>query len=1212
MKGDFTSFRNGHYKSYTGVLRQQGRVDLDADWNEYVGIQEHLRRTIEKDVIGACGVPKHAAGFAVDWDAARGDLTISAGRIYVDGILCELEDETSYLGQPHYPSRPALDPVDGRTDLIYLDVWQRHVTAVEDPAIREVALGGPDTTTRLQTVWQVKVLEGVGNVGCADEIQGWPPAPGTGRLSTQETTAIDPEDPCLIAPGGGYRGLENRLYRVEIHRGSGSGGSATFKWSRDNGSVVFPIERFVPGEPTKVIVSRLGRDQVLALREGDRVEVAGDDPELDGAPGLLTRIENIDRARRELTLADDVSGVAGQQQPKVRRWDQTETEDTAGLDEGGRRVREDEWLDLEDGVQVRFKAGQSYRSGDYWAFTARTATGKVERLVEAEPRSVDHHYCRLALVTWSVDGTVDAEVQDCRKEFPPLTELPTGGASCCTVTVGDGILSEGNFTDIQTAVDAVQGPGRVCILPGEYRLAQPVVIRKRGLVVSGCGIQARIVGPDDEPAFQVEDSLGIWLGSLYIESRATPGAIAVNDSDLVFVKNCFVSSRQLFPESREAERVEVRRLRTAGERILGAEISREIEEEEEGMGPSLTVSSSSHVVVADNYFLSGWPSLSIQARDLRVLRNVSRGAGGVWIRDGSSGVRIEANDIGEGQGPGIKLGGLAEGETPPVVATGVVGADIVGNRIFSMGDSGIEAGAAERKTPDDAAKGLGDVEDVTIARNRIVGCARKGRRASSEFDAVGGIVLNDASGVLIHENYIAENGDGPACGVFAHTCQSLEVTDNTIVDNGTAQAGEPQQECIDFREMSTGEGDNPRTEQDIRFTVFEPEGNPSNQTSVVNWGGMTGLNCRFQTDIDLPAPTPLVELTLATFAGSATIEALDADGTTIDRQPVRDDLGSQPQSFALDGGEISRVRIRAPSNEVLLHEFCSGAEQTSFQGGIVGLFVTGARSQEGRRFFRTGSPAARIHDNVVVTPQGHALLLIVAGPVSVAANSFTSRGIGRQPEFLGRLQGSAGLLAPVLQGGACAFVYNVGRAPLLPGAFSRLGSDTSVHAERMFRPTESTLGLAAAVSDRLLPDGRVLFHDNQVTLEATNTAPEPGFIARAVAGVSRLNPGAVVLFSFDDVSLQDNQVVAEISGGAVFFNAAAVAPTVRVSGNRFAEVPLAFYSCVSWGQKNNTTGNQATHCILALGTDVIEDHNQMLFITALCADLKADVEGTRG
>ena len=39
----------------------------------------------------------------------------------------------------------------------------------------------------------------------------------------------------------GYRGVENQLYRVEVHRG-GDAEEATFKWSRDNGSVEFGLE----------------------------------------------------------------------------------------------------------------------------------------------------------------------------------------------------------------------------------------------------------------------------------------------------------------------------------------------------------------------------------------------------------------------------------------------------------------------------------------------------------------------------------------------------------------------------------------------------------------------------------------------------------------------------------------------------------------------------------------------------------------------------------------------------------------------------------------------------------------------------------------------------------------------------------------------------------------------------------------------------------
>ena len=42
---------------------------------------------------------------------------------------------------------------------VYLDVWERHVTYLDDDRIREVALGGPDTATRAKVVWQVKIMQ---------------------------------------------------------------------------------------------------------------------------------------------------------------------------------------------------------------------------------------------------------------------------------------------------------------------------------------------------------------------------------------------------------------------------------------------------------------------------------------------------------------------------------------------------------------------------------------------------------------------------------------------------------------------------------------------------------------------------------------------------------------------------------------------------------------------------------------------------------------------------------------------------------------------------------------------------------------------------------------------------------------------------------------------------------------------------------------------
>lgn len=440
MKGDFTRATFKPEKHYSGVRMQQGRVLLDADFNEQVDIQAYLAGTAQRDMVGPCGGPQGVdgdgnplAGFQIEGGA---EPRITHGRYYVDGILCEMEGEdgaaTAITGQPDLPVASLADlvwppptaPAAGRY-LAYLEVWQRHITALEDESIREVALRGPDTTTRARTVAQVKLLP-LGSAGdesldCASEPTAWAKAtaPSSGRLRAKVEEEGEETSACEAPAGGGYRGLENQLYRVEVHSVKSSKEIAV-KWSRENGSVAARWDR---QEGNKLVVASAGRDQVLGFGPDDWVELTDDGRELRGEAGLLVQVIQVDG--RELTIdphGQTLTFADFKPVRKVRRWDMPGDTGLVAVD----LTAADHWIELEKGVQVAFEPG-TYRVGDYWLIPARTATRDVEwpRAGESPlpqlPHGIRHHYCRLAVLDF--DGSTWTRVHDCRRLFPPLTEM---------------------------------------------------------------------------------------------------------------------------------------------------------------------------------------------------------------------------------------------------------------------------------------------------------------------------------------------------------------------------------------------------------------------------------------------------------------------------------------------------------------------------------------------------------------------------------------------------------------------------------------------------------------------------------------------------------------------------------------------------------------------------------------------------------------------
>ena len=470
FRGDFTRETFDSSNRYSKVFLQQGRVQLDADWNEQASITAHHIRNLACDVGGQHWGPHKGSGFALSTvdDSAIG-FYISPGHYYVNGILCEIGlDELgkfiTYANQPDYPL-PAEQTVDaiksrlmqGETKaLAYLDVWERHFNYLNDDSIREVALGGPDTATRAKTIWQVKILELSAelfddNTDVASILKENYPAflsviesdtkPGSGRLCAKvKDKKGDDSDPCLIPPESRYRGAENQLYRVEIHTsGVAEGyeenselGKATFKWSRENSSVVFPITDI---QSNLISLEHLGKDCRYGLSPNDWVELIDDDSILQCRADKLLQVESVDTEKRTVTLKaapEIITTFDPFKHPYLRRWDHV------GGSENGITVTTDTeaelWLDLEDGIQVKFESIRQellrdpsnltetpaiYKTGDYWLIPARTITGDIEwqRDKEGNPicvpaHGVIHHYAPLALFDGGTGTDPNGEPND--------------------------------------------------------------------------------------------------------------------------------------------------------------------------------------------------------------------------------------------------------------------------------------------------------------------------------------------------------------------------------------------------------------------------------------------------------------------------------------------------------------------------------------------------------------------------------------------------------------------------------------------------------------------------------------------------------------------------------------------------------------------------------------------------------------------------------
>lgn len=527
MSSDRTRISYDPQQQYHGVIAQQGRVTLEADWNEAQQIINEEIRQQALDFVGACGTPDN--GYEVQNSGNSSDFTVSAGTMYVGGMRAFLPEKIQYSQQQDWLDHQG-DPnwvniKDIQVDLpefIYLYLREQEISAVEDSALREVALGGPDTTQRLRLIQHIvrrKVEAESCNTALEQAQQHWESqglqfdsqtmrlvSSATLQVSFTDTSANT--DPCTPEGRTGYLGADNQLIRVQIAGFDVSKKQYKLIWGFDNASFLYQVDKV--------------KDQTLKLRSqpvdelhqpcaGQVVEVLRSAAQLNNgqyiasATGFVTKLNqnfayNPDNKEIILTanLPDEYLDSTHTPQLFVRIWEEEISFNYPP------NSNADVVLKLGNtGLQITLKTpnNQPFHIGDYWQIAVRpTVSNSVypQRYLDAPqpPDGPRLWVCPLALIKW-IKNTNNAStftfelVSDCRNHFDNLVELTRRKAvsSCCTINVKPEDINRENT--LQSIIDKSYQYARsvtICLMPGEYQLTEPLRIDSGHphLTLKGC------------------------------------------------------------------------------------------------------------------------------------------------------------------------------------------------------------------------------------------------------------------------------------------------------------------------------------------------------------------------------------------------------------------------------------------------------------------------------------------------------------------------------------------------------------------------------------------------------------------------------------------------------------------------------------------------------------------------------------------------------
>jgi Family of unknown function (DUF6519) len=562
MPTDRTRPSDDRRQGYRGVRYQQGRVILDRDLNAAEELTAEELRDVTRDVVGLVGTPDN--GFTITPPSKEVkrpfDFTISAGTYYVGGVRVSFERPATYFKQPDWLHPDWVSDEEEKalleqewSEFIGLQIQEVEVSAQEDPDLKDVGLGGPDTAGRLSLLVRVVRLR-------VDNVQDCKGAFSFAKERwAQQGFQFDEKNNQLVPRGnlkvgftqaaqttlcqpqvsGAYLHPNNQNIRIKSVQVKDT---LQLLWGFDNASFLYRVDTHTNSRTLKLSMSP--PDSTRFPKSEQCVEVLRTTAKLpDGggiaeSEGFVTKLfSGYDSETGTITLADDLpTDMVNSTGPLfVRIWENTIAvpADKASLDA------------ISDppgptGLTITVPANP-LPLGAYWTFAPRPETPQKvypERYVgTAQPPDGPRVWVApLAFLKWDKKGNLRTNlISDCRDPFENLVELtkrkPESGGGCCTITVGPLDLqdTEEFRKRLLERINSVAGCVRVCFRPGVYTLDRPLRLTSEfaGITLEGCcGVFLRA---DVDPKFehldgliQIIDAPDVTLRHLHIEPLPVP------------------------------------------------------------------------------------------------------------------------------------------------------------------------------------------------------------------------------------------------------------------------------------------------------------------------------------------------------------------------------------------------------------------------------------------------------------------------------------------------------------------------------------------------------------------------------------------------------------------------------------------------------------------------------------------------------------------